>query len=558
MTPLRLADLSLGDVLGRGGQGTVHFVRNLRIDHRWDAVYKQYKPSVLAAADLGALEQVVEALPGFATADAAWLRDNSAWPVALVEEGGRICGFVMRAVPADFFFTPLSLSATTQGKPKLCAFEFLFNDETYMADIGLRVSDHDRLMLLAFLAGSLHRMHRLGIAVGDLSPKNLLFHTGNRPACFFIDCDAMRVAGGSVLPQVETPDWELPRGEELATPRGDVFKLGLLAVRLFDRNQNSRDPGALEAVSADLGDLARRSLEPDPAGRPLPVEWLESLYSVAQSLPTVPVSSAASTATFTGPPVNAAGAAGAFAPGPLQAAALASPQPRGVGSTRSGGNVGLRAFGATLAAAAVLAGLIAGGIGIDHAVRDSRQNSAVSAGSAPETDSGYTDAAPPVDESPITEPTTELTTAPASTAPAAVGIIQIDQSIAPDPRAAQVATMFNTYFQGINTKNYAQSVAEYDPSGVVNPNDSAQVSSFEQAVSTSSDSQIDLLGVLPSGTGPATTAQLTFQSTQAAGYGPAGNTDETCTNWNLTYTLSQSAAGDYLIMGTQSASDSAC
>lgn len=557
MTPLRLADLSLGGVLGRGGQGTVHSVQNVRIDRRWDAVYKEYKPSVLAAADLGALERVVDALPGFETADATWLRDNSAWPVALVEEGGRIRGFLMRAVPADFFFTPLSLSATTLGKPKLCAFEFLFNDETYMADIGLRVSDHDRLMLLAFLAGSLHRMHRLGIAVGDLSPKNLLFHTGSRPACFFIDCDAMRVGGGSVLPQVETPDWELPRGEELATPRGDVFKFGLMAVRLFDRNQISRDPRALEAVSADLGDLARRSLGQDPAGRPLPVEWLESLYAAAQSLPAVPVSSAATTATFTGPPVYAAGAAAAFAPGPQQVGALAPPQPHAVGSARSG-NVGLRAFGATLAAAAVLAGLVAGGIGIDHAVRDSQQSSAVNAASASQTDSGYTYAAPPVDESPITEPTTEPTTAPASTAPTAAGIIQIDQSVASDPRAVQVATMFNTYFQGINTKNYAQSVAEYDPSGVVNPNDPAQVSSFEQAVSTSSDSQIDLLGISPSGTGPATTAQLTFQSTQAAGYGPAGNTGETCTNWNLTYTLSQSAAGDYLILGTQSASDSAC
>ena len=553
MTPLQLADLKLGGVLGRGGQGTVHQVHNLRIDQRWDAVYKEYKPSVLAAADLGALEQVVEALPGFATGDAAWLRDNSAWPVGLVRDGGRISGFLMRAVPRDFFFTPLSLSSTTPNKPKLCAFEFLFNDESYMAAIGLRVTDHDRLMLLAFLAGSLHRMHRLGIAIGDLSPKNLLFRTGARAACFFIDCDAMRVAGSSVLAQVETPDWELPRGEELATPRGDVYKLGLLAIRLFDRNQNSNDPRALEAVSADLGELARRSIVRDPAERPLPVEWLESLYSAAQSLPTVPVSSATTFANA-GQTTQAVSAAGPYNPGPQQFIPAPVRQPYGVGPGGSG-NVGLRAFGATLGAAAVLAGLIAAGVGIDHAVRVGQQTSSGAATSVPENDPGYT-AAAPVFESPAAAPTTPSAT-PTPT-PTAAGIIQIDQSVAADPRAVQVATMFNTYFQGIDTQNYSQAVNEYDPSGVVNPNDSTQVSDFERAVSTSDDSQIDLLALTPSGTGPAATAQLTFQSTQAAGYGPAGDTDETCTDWNLTYTLSQSSSGSYLILGTQSASDSAC
>ncbi|MBR7827933.1 hypothetical protein KDK95_16570 [Actinospica sp. MGRD01-02] len=547
MMPLRLADLNLGSVLGRGGQGVVYAVRNLRIDQCWDAVYKEYKPSVLAAADLVALEQVVEALPAFATTDAAWLRDNSAWPAGLVQDGGRITGFLMRAVPPDFFFTPLSLSSTTQNKPKLSAFEFLFNDESYMADIGLRITDHDRLMLLAFLAGSLHRMHRLGIAIGDLSPKNLLFRVGARPACFFIDCDAMRVAGSSVLPQVETPDWELPTGEELATPAGDVYKLGLLAIRLFDRNQNSKDLCALEAISKELGELAMRSLDDNPARRPLPVEWLESLYPAAQALPTAPVSSA-TTATNAAQTTRMPVAAGMYGPGPQQFTPAPGQQPVGVGPARPG-NAGLRAFGATLAAAAVLAGLIAAGVGIDHAVRDSQRAAATGAVSSTPTDTGNA-AVMPTSDSP--------TAAPATTAPTSVGIVQIAPSLASDPRAEQVAGMFNTYFQGIDTKNYAQAVNEYDPSGVVDPTNSTQVSDFEKGVSTSNDSQIDLLALAPSGSGAAATAQLTFQSHQSPGYGPQGNTDETCTDWNLTYTLSQSSAGVYLILGTQSASDSAC
>jgi eukaryotic-like serine/threonine-protein kinase len=52
----------------------------------------------------------------------------------------------------------------------------------------------------------------------------------------------MRVNGASVLPQVETPEWEVPAGEELATVQSDTYKLGLLTLRLLTGDQHTKNP----------------------------------------------------------------------------------------------------------------------------------------------------------------------------------------------------------------------------------------------------------------------------------------------------------------------------
>ena len=71
-------------------------------------------------------------------------------------------------------------------------------------------------------------LHELDVVVGDLSPNNLLFSTTSRPRCYFIDCDAMRVGGRSILPQIETQDWQAPSAGE---PIGTTYSR-LLQVRL--------------------------------------------------------------------------------------------------------------------------------------------------------------------------------------------------------------------------------------------------------------------------------------------------------------------------------------
>ncbi|HWG25520.1 LppU/SCO3897 family protein [Actinospica sp.] len=295
---VRRADLVLGDRLGRGGQGTVHRVAGRRdgvtialgpgrdIDG-WESVYKEYRSEVLPELDPAALAAMVDlqAAAGPYAGDARWLANQTAWPSAVVEEGGSVRGFLMRAVPDRFHFDFRAL--TSADERRLANFEYLLNDDAYVGGVGLQVSERDRVELLRDLAGTLIRLHRMGIAVGDLSPKNLLFATVPQPECFLIDCDAMRLAGASVLPQAETPDWQLPAAEERATAVGDAYKFALLAIRLFARNQTTTDASALATFSPELGDLARAGLDPDPTRRPTPVQWAEQLGAAVASASTV-------------------------------------------------------------------------------------------------------------------------------------------------------------------------------------------------------------------------------------------------------------------------------
>ncbi|PPA57284.1 hypothetical protein [Micromonospora chalcea] len=266
--------------LGKGGQGCVYAIDGLRINKEWPVVYKEYDPVVCPRLDVAQLRRMVSFVPTLDPATGRWLCEQCAWPAALVTSGPVVRGLLMRRIPADF---EIGLPAGGGTVRRPAGFQFLLNSDSYLARMAIPVDDRGRLLLLADLARSLSRLHRLGVVVGDLSPNNLLFCLGNRPRCFFIDCDAMRLAGGSVLPQTETPDWEvpLPGGEPLATPATDAYKFGLLAVRLFARDQSSRDPSVLAAVSDDLADLAEASMSVIPARRPAPQDWITALTSVA-------------------------------------------------------------------------------------------------------------------------------------------------------------------------------------------------------------------------------------------------------------------------------------
>jgi hypothetical protein len=275
--------LGHGQDLGRGGQGQVTAVSGALIDGRWAAVLKTYSRDVARALDTNALEMVV-GFPGTIQADDRhWLLENTAWPAVIAEDQGNVRGFLMRVVPTPYYF---NFRTQTQGAvQKLADAAFLLNSDRYVSSSGLSVSDHDRLALLENLAAALSRLHRLGVVVGDLSPKNLLFSLTPSPSCFLIDCDAMLVRGRTVLPQVQTPDWEVPVGEPTATSATDAYKFGLLAIRLFARDQSSHDQMALAMVSAELGRLAAASQHQDPSRRPAPETWVSVLAAARQALP---------------------------------------------------------------------------------------------------------------------------------------------------------------------------------------------------------------------------------------------------------------------------------
>ena len=259
--------------LGEGGQGRVWSTPAVRINGTWAVAYKEYSPVTAAQVDWSVLEQMVRLTPSLPYEDGRELAERSAWPVAIVEKGGHPAGFLMRLVPPDF---SMSLRFPGGTRRVAASLQFLLNPIAYLQARGLEVSDGFRLRLLEQVALTLQLLHRHGIAVGDLSPNNIYFNP-NSAACFFLDCDGMSLRGRSPLAPVETPEWQVPAGEPLATPESDGYKFGLLVVRLFAGDQMTRDPASLPSGLGQLKELAERALDMDPSVRPGMEEWLTVL-----------------------------------------------------------------------------------------------------------------------------------------------------------------------------------------------------------------------------------------------------------------------------------------
>jgi hypothetical protein len=288
VTAARVSAAKLGTLIdaGRGGQGRVFTAAGVRLAGGVPAVYKEYVPEVRADVAIPALERMVAFLAELDPLTRRALTGRAAWPVALVERDGEVTGFLMRAVPAEY---RVDLDLPAGRTRRLAGVQYLLNGTAYLRRLGLVVTDRVRLHLLHDVAQTLAMLHELGVAVGDLSPNNLLFSISGR-CCFFIDCDGMRVRGSSALAQTETPDWAVGEvsPEELATPASDAYKLGLLAVRIFSSDQSARDPEVLAPHGPALVDLARRALDPDPDARPAPAEWLAPLTEAADPAPPPP------------------------------------------------------------------------------------------------------------------------------------------------------------------------------------------------------------------------------------------------------------------------------
>ncbi|MER5884622.1 hypothetical protein ABT160_12395 [Streptomyces sp. NPDC001941] len=299
---VRASAFEKGRRVGSGGQGTVWSVERRRINGVWPVVYKEYVKEARDALDPGVLRDMVAFLPAQDAAVGQWLAEHTAWPAQVVtDEPGRVTGFLMRELPRRFFRT----LAFDPGATRAAGFEFLLNSGAYLKSAGIELSDRQRFQLLHDLAGTLRRLHELGVAVGDFSPKNVYFALDADPGCFLIDCDAAALGGRSALTQVETPDWQVPKGERLATPRSDVHKFGLLAVRLFAGDQHTRDPRALAAADARAGRLAEQSLHATPEARPALAQWVEVLGAARERASTTPSSAPPATPTATAPTVTA-------------------------------------------------------------------------------------------------------------------------------------------------------------------------------------------------------------------------------------------------------------
>jgi serine/threonine protein kinase len=226
--------------IGQGGQGVVSQAPNVKTKFAASMVYKEYRTQARTGIDftaLAAMPALVEESLTYTQAER--LISIAAWPCAIVEDNGAPTGFVMPAIPDAFF---IALTTVKGVSTTTAEFQHLLNHPSVLAARGIALDDAHRFTLLRETAFALVFLHRHGVCVGDISPKNLLFSLTPNEAVYFIDCDAMRVNTVSALPQVETPGWNAPSGEELATIYTDTYKLGLLGLRLLTGDQDTEVP----------------------------------------------------------------------------------------------------------------------------------------------------------------------------------------------------------------------------------------------------------------------------------------------------------------------------
>ena len=259
--------------IGQGGQGVVYAAPNVKTKFAASMVYKEYKPQTLAAIDftaLAAMPALVEDSLSYAQAER--LISVAAWPCALVEDAGAPTGFVMPGFPEEFFIDLTTVKGVSRNAAE---FQHLLNHSSVLAARGIAIDDVQRYSLLREAASGLAFLHEHGVCVGDISPKNMLFSLSPHEAVYFIDCDAMRINGVSVLPQVETPGWQAPAGEELATIYTDAYKLGLLALRLLAGDHETKNPQHIPSTATDmLRQIITDTLNNQPHQRPLPEAWI--------------------------------------------------------------------------------------------------------------------------------------------------------------------------------------------------------------------------------------------------------------------------------------------
>jgi hypothetical protein len=264
--------------IGRGGQGVVYALPDFRRGRHRHMVYKEYHPEVRAELDVVALDRVVDFVSGHSGSAGkreAWLLPRAAWPTALVVGSAAVCGVLMQRIPQAFM---LDIAVAGRMRRRPAGMEYLLNPPDYVTRLGLFLTRRQRVGLLADLARTLRMLHGSGVAVGDLSPRNVLFDPEAPTHTLLLDCDTTTVDGVTPLPRMETPDWEAP-GRRAGRP-DDVHKFALLVIRMLTGNQTARDPAALAVAVLGLTNLAERSLCTGPAERPTMDEWSGALEAL--------------------------------------------------------------------------------------------------------------------------------------------------------------------------------------------------------------------------------------------------------------------------------------
>lgn len=282
---IQLRDLGALQELGRGGQGTVHrptLDLAQRVHVGGHVVVKLYRKPLDRAASDELLRRVTWGR-GLRPTERDRLLSCAAWPLALVADGPIASGIVMPDMSVKYGIVARTSNGAT--KPFLLNLEWLIEPEGFLQDRGQRIGfdTAKRVRYANRLADVVRTLHSHDIVIGDLSLKNVLGRPEGRYHAAVIDCDSMRFKGANALPTVETPGWTLPRdwSESASSKAADSYKFALAVLRLFARDQLTRNLGAHERhVPKQLRQPIAAGFDRDPARRPDADTWVAALAAI--------------------------------------------------------------------------------------------------------------------------------------------------------------------------------------------------------------------------------------------------------------------------------------
>jgi DNA-binding helix-hairpin-helix protein with protein kinase domain len=278
-----LSSLQPGQRLGSGGQGEVHRVKN----HQGTAFKRYFDPAAVNAESLRALVEFPDSLDPSARAA---LLAQTAWPQGRVTDSGRVVGFLMQEVPAQFF------GRTTAG-PKLRELQYLLYPPKPMWGDIKPLDSVGRVHLAHAFVKLMRTLHDHSMVLGDISMRNLLWSPGNPPDLFVLDCDGAHLVGyPTVLPQPETPGWEDPympaTGLDLDT---DCYKVACAVGRILAAMAEVRPGEPLKPLSdipqnvAKLAQACFKGAAGVHGTRPTLSQWAQALTGREMiTLPTLP------------------------------------------------------------------------------------------------------------------------------------------------------------------------------------------------------------------------------------------------------------------------------
>ena len=276
--------------IASGGMAKIYALPSYVLPEKPDEpqVYKKYKAK-LRPVPLAGLDQLVRARQALPPAQREAFDRSLNWPRRVAVDGGTGAAGVILPLISDGFFHDLDLPSGARERTPAEG-QFLQMGLEYCASVHISfATSEQRLMLARSLVYAMGLLHRVDVVYGDLSSRNFLYELTPRPRVLLVDCDAVRVKGGSAAlgAQPHTPDWQPPEallaerrrdgaGFAVQNKATDRYKLGLAILRILTPGAPTvaRDPrAARRCMPSRLYRLLERSLSDDPAARPDAKTW---------------------------------------------------------------------------------------------------------------------------------------------------------------------------------------------------------------------------------------------------------------------------------------------